>query len=95
MANSNQRVVEGARLSGQGHRKGTLVEFDQDVFPHVVGEVKRLGQDELARVDEVAKSRNIKGAVYHKYELTGDDKQAAKRDEEAADKAKAKDEAKS
>jgi hypothetical protein len=79
------KVVEGARLSGQGHTEGTLVEFEQDVFPHVTGEIKRLNKDELARVDKVAAGRKLKGTIYRKRDLTADEKEALKRDRSAAE----------
>lgn len=82
---SNQKVVEGARLSGQGHPDGTLVEFDQDVFPHVLGEIKRVSKEELDRVDARAKANGLKGGVYHKYELSSEDKKAVERDHKAAE----------
>lgn len=82
---SNQKVVEGARLSGQGHPTGNLVEFDQDVFPHVVGEVKRVSKEELARVDAKAKANGLKGGVYHTYELTSEDKKSVERDRKAVE----------
>ena len=78
-----ERYVEGARLSGQGHDDGTLVQFDQDVFPHVAGEIKRLNKDELKRVDDKAADLKLKN-VYHEYKLTEEDKAAIKRDQEAA-----------
>ncbi|MEB0287225.1 hypothetical protein QN355_11735 [Cryobacterium sp. 10S3] len=84
MANSNQKVVEGARLSGQGHLVGKLVEFFQDVFPHVKGEIKRLGKDELARIDEIAKGRNLSGNVYVERKLTSDEQAVVKADADAA-----------
>jgi hypothetical protein len=78
------KVAEGARLSAQGHDNGKLVEFEQDVFPHVAGDVKRLNSAELKRVDEVAKSRKLSGKVYVERSLTSDEKAAVKKDEEAA-----------
>lgn len=77
------RVVEGARLSGQGHDNGTLVQFDADLFPHVTGEIKRLDKDELKRVDDRAAERKLKN-VYHEYKLSDAEKAAVKADKEAA-----------
>lgn len=60
-----QKIVEGARLSANGLAVGgRLVKFVQDVFPHVVGDVKRVAKEELARVDKKAEQMGLKGAVY-------------------------------
>jgi hypothetical protein len=78
------KVVEGARLSGQGALEGKLVEFFQDVFPHVKGEIKKLAKDELARINAVIKSRGLNGTVYQEYKLSSDEQAAVKADADAA-----------
>lgn len=60
-----EKVVEAARLSANGLPEGgKLVKFLQDVFPHVLGDVKRVSKEELDRVDQKAKQWGLKGAVY-------------------------------
>lgn len=61
---ADNKVVETARLTGDGHPEGTLVEFKQDVFPHVKGDVKRVDKAELKRVNERAKANGLNGDVY-------------------------------
>jgi hypothetical protein len=87
------KVVEGARLSGQGALEGKLVEFFQDVFPHVKGEIKKLADDELARIDNVIKARGLNGTVYEERKLTSDEKSAVDADQAAAEELAAKNDA--
>jgi hypothetical protein len=86
------KVVEGARLSGQGSLEGKLVEFFQDVFPHVKGEIKKLADDEVARIDAVIKSRGLNGTVYSERKLTSDEKATTEADVAAAAELAAKNE---
>lgn len=41
-----------------------VVKFKQDVYPHVKGDVHKVDDAELKRVDQVAKDRKLSGAVY-------------------------------
>jgi len=83
--------------------KTTLVTFTADVYPHVRGEVINIDNDELKRVDEVAKSREIESAYEAgevelqtnepSAEVVASNEQHAKNEAAAVEKAKATDNA--
>lgn len=53
-------------MAKKNDKKGVLVTFLKDVFPHVYGEVKEVTKEELDRVDAVAKARGFDGPAYVK-----------------------------